>query len=148
MLRTSDILVPKGKLTLIPMMPMTSLGSKPTACSFGNIKVGEKSFEIYGSRVSSITEDTEDPSSKFNVAYCWVQSSITADESKANMVADHITKGGIKIPVLKNNKAIQPFTQLMIYKAAQPAKASTLKKNDDQTAGDGDQPAVKKGRNN
>ena len=148
MLRTSDILVPKGKLTLIPMMPMTSLGSKPTACSFGKIKVGEKSFEIYGSRVSSITEDTEDPSSKFNVAYFWVQSSITADESKANMVADHITKGGIKIPVLKNNKAIQPFTQLMIYKAAQPAKASTLKKNDDQTAGDGDQPAVKKGRRN
>ena len=69
MLRTSDILVPKGKLTLIPMMPMTSLGSKPTACSFGKIKVGEKSFEIYGSRLPSITEDTDDPSSKFNVAF-------------------------------------------------------------------------------
>ena len=154
MLRTSDIMVPKGKLTLVPMMPMACLGAKPTSCSFGKIKVGANSFEIYGSRVTTITEDAEYPLSKFNVAYFWVNglASITADESLANMAADHICMNGIKIPVLKNIKAIPPFTQLMIFKSAQPAKASTLKRlmifqQDVQAAGGVIQPAAKKGTN-
>ena len=151
MLRTSEIIVPKGKLTLVPMMPMACLGSKLTPCSFGKIKVGANSFDIYGSRVPSINEDNEDLSSKFNVAYFWVYgaSSITTDESLANMAADHIGVNGIKIPVLKNIKAIKPFTQLMIFKAAEPARTSTLKRlmkfqQDVQAAGEVGQPAAKK----
>ena len=151
MLRTSNIIVPKGKLTLVPMMPMSCLGPKVNPCSFGKIKVGANSFDIYGSRVASINEDNEELSSKFNVAYFWVYgaASTTTDESLVNMAEDHITMHSIKIPVLKNIKAIQPFTQLMVFKAAEPVRTSTLKRlmifqQDAQAGGEVGQPAAKK----
>ena len=125
MIRTSGESIAKGKLTLVPMLSLNQIGTKPGGVSFGVQKINDTSIELWGSGSPISAADKLNADEHLNAAFWWVQT--TSDSAKVNMELQSTTINNMKIPVLKNIQAIPAYTQLLRFKAAPAAKASTLK---------------------
>ena len=71
--------------------------------------------DIHMLPMSKPTASKEDPFTFVDmVQYFFVGT--TDKKAEANMIEDIIVKRGINVPVLKNNKDLEPYTQLLRFK--------------------------------
>ena len=123
--RTTDVQIKASALTLVPYVPLNNIVIDSKAARIIDVE------KIDGNMISIIP--TSKPGSEGDVwdkdavpnAYFWVKE--TSTKKLANMTASVIVSQGVKIPVIKNSCALEPFTKLYIY--VKPKAASVPLQN-------------------
>ena len=125
--RTGDQQILKGKLVLAPCLPMSNIGIKhgPSSVSFGNHTTKDWSGQLFGFPPSKPNATEVEFKQVTMAAFWWVAG--TSDNDLVNMVVHESVVDGMKIPTLKNNRMILPFTKLYKFQPVAPAKTSSLK---------------------
>jgi hypothetical protein len=127
--RTGDQQIPKGKLVLAPCLPMSNIGIKQgnTSVSFGNHATKDWSGQLFGFPPAKPPANVPEVDFKqvTMAAFWWVAG--TSNKDLVNMVVHESVVDGMKIPTLKNNRMILPFTKLYKFQPVAPAKTSSLK---------------------
>jgi hypothetical protein len=130
--RTGEQPIPKGKLVLAPCLPMSNIGIKhgPTSVSFGNVTHGNPwedkwSGQLFGFPPPKPRPDETDFQHVMMAAFWWVAG--TSDNDLVNMEVHESSVDGIKIPTLRNNRVLKPFTKLYKFQPLAPVKTSSLK---------------------
>ena len=68
-----------------------------------------------------LKKDTKEvPEDQLAAAFWVVWGSHTTDADEANMTEIEVSKGGFDFKALTNEAAIEPFKQLLVYKAPEP----------------------------
>ena len=144
--RTGDQQIPKGKLVLAPCLPMSNIGMKhgPSSVSFGNHVTNDWSGQLFGFPPAKPPQELHCGYSQvLMAAFWWVAG--TSNTDLVNIVVHESVVDGVKIPTLKNNKIILPFTKLYKFQPLAPAKTSSLKIEHEKPAEKpSDKPAAKK----
>ena len=125
--RTGDQQIPKGKLVLAPCLPMSNIGIKhgPSSVSFGNHTTKDWSGQLFGFPPAKPNATEVDFKQVTMAAFWWVAG--TSNNDLVNMVVHESVVDGMKIPTLRNNRMILPFTKLYKFQPVAPAKTSSLK---------------------
>ena len=125
--RTGDQQILKGKLVLAPCLPMSNIGIKhgPSSVSFGNHKTKDWSGQLFGFPPAKPNATEVDFKQVTMAAFWWVAG--TSNNDLVNMVVHESVVDGMKIPTLRNNRMILPFTKLYKFQPVAPAKTSSLK---------------------
>ena len=122
--RSGGLHIPKGKLMLAPCLPVGNISTKPGGQPLGSYTVGDTSMKFWGlpptkPHGAEVTENI------IMSVFWWVAT--TADKENANMELYERYEGDIKVPLLRNRVAIAPYSKLLKFQAAAPAKSSSLK---------------------
>ena len=125
--RTGDQQILKGKLVLAPCLPMSNIGIKhgPSSVSFGNHTTKDWSGQLFGFPPSKPNATEVEFKQVTMAAFWWVAG--TSNKDLVNMVVHESVVDGMKIPTLRNNRMILPFTKLYKFQPVAPAKTSSLK---------------------
>ena len=142
--RTGDQQIPKGKLVLAPCLPMSNIGIKhgPSSVSFGNHATKDWSGQLFGFPPAKPNATEVDFKQVTMAAFWWVAG--TSNNDLVNMVVHESVVDGMKIPTLRNNRMILPFTKLYKFQPVAPAKTSSLKIVREPT----EKPAAKRRKSN
>ena len=142
--RTGDQQILKGKLVLAPCLPMSNIGIKhgPSSVSFGNHVTKDWSGQLFGFPPAKPQGAEVDFQQVTMAAFWWVAG--TSDNDLVNMVVHESVVDGMKIPTLRNNRMILPFTKLYKFQPMAPAKTSSLKIVREPT----EKPAAKRRKSN
>ena len=135
--RTTDVQIKASALTLVPYVPLNNIviDSKATARIIEVEKIDGHMFSIIPTSKPGHEGDVWDKDAVPN-AYFWVKE--TNNKKLANMTASVIVSQGVKIPVIKNSCALEPFTKLYIYVKPKAASAPLQNVIDDDDDDDND----------
>ena len=139
--RTKDVQIKASALTLVPYVPLNNIviDSKANARIIEVEKIDGHMFSIIPTSRPGHEGDVWDKDAAMPNAYFWVKE--TNDKKFANMTASVVVSQGVKIPVIKNSCALEPFTKLYIYvkpKAASAPLQNVIDDDDDDDADDDD----------
>jgi hypothetical protein len=139
--RTKDVQIKASALTLVPYVPLNNIviDSKANARIIEVEKIDGHMFSIIPTSRPGHEGDVWDKDAVPN-AYFWVKE--TNDKKSANMTASVVVSQGVKIPVIKNSCALEPFTKLYIYvkpKAASAPLQNVIDDDDDDADDDDDE---------
>ena len=126
--RTGKMEIKKGHLKLVPLAPLSSIGLNKTALKLGVHKVAGIPKDFYATW-QNIPRDQDSITEETNIAAFWWVGTVNKEE-EANMELQELSVMGMKLPIMKNIKAIPPSTRLLKYIApAEPKKSlCTLKR--------------------
>ena len=126
--RTLGSTIKKGMLVLVPVAGLVSFSTNNAmnraGISMGRHDTGGKLVEFFILPVAKTHNLPRDSDiERIVAAYWWVAASTTDDKKVANMEVDHVSQGGIDVPVLRNLCDLAPWTRLCVFAPKVQAKA-------------------------
>ena len=117
-----------GELTLLPLVPMTMITSK-SVTSGNAMKICDDPFELFihalPKQIQLKKDQLELKDDQLAAAYWTVVASTTSEPNVANMQETSISKNGFEFKALTNESDIEPYTQLLVYKAPESKVAAS-----------------------